>query len=134
MSVIPSVQPDFAKLGLNSTMRLAYDYLLQTKQNLVVFRANSGSTLTFTRSCNVYVVRAHKGAHVLIDSTDTVWLKPNSITLSSGRPAREPTRTELVGIARTCLRAAFDPKKSQAGRRLARTCRKPGRKPGLRPG
>ena len=128
MSVIPSVQPDFAKL--NSTMSLAYDYLLQTKQNLVVFRANSRSTLTFTRSCNVYVVQASK-EHMFLLTTDTVQLKPNSITLSSGRPAREPTRTELVEIARTCLRPAFDPKKSQPGRRLARTCRKPGRKPGL---
>jgi len=44
----------------------------------------------------------------------------------------EPSRH--VEMARTCLRPAFDPKKSQAGRRPARTCRKPGRKPGLRPG
>jgi len=49
---------------------------------------------------------------------------------------RSATRFELswhVEIARTCLRPAFDSKESQAGRRPARTCRKPGRKPGLRP-
>jgi len=46
------------------------------------------------------------------------------------------TRFELsrhVQIARTCLRPAFDSKKSQARLKPARTCRKPGRKPGLRP-
>jgi len=63
-----------------------------------------------------------------------VLLRPNSITLSSGRPRRGPTQTELVEISRTCLRPAFNPKMSQAGCRLARTCRKPGRKPGLWPG
>ena len=46
----------------------------------------------------------------LATSSLLVWV-PNSITLSSGRPGRRPTRTELVEIARTCVRSAFDPKK-----------------------
>jgi len=49
-------------------------------------------------------------------------LRPNSITLSRGRPDR------------TCLPPDFDPEKSRAGRRASRTCGKPRRKPGLPPG